>query len=91
MKRQIRKIQPLVTGELRRKKRQIMDSQEPRAQCATCPQSPSSGPSRCCDVTDLCQAFSQRAGPGRLWTSLDAPRLVTLNPLKQAEFQLTNR
>ena len=44
----------------------------PRPQCATYPQSPFSGPSRCCDVTDLSQAFSQHAGPGRLWISLDA-------------------
>ena len=27
------------------------------------------GPARCCDVTDLYQAFSQRTGPGRLWIS----------------------
>ena len=44
-----------------------------RLQLATYPQSPFSGPARCCDVTDLYQAFSQRTGPGRLWISLDAP------------------
>ena len=41
-------------------------------QLATFPQSPFSGPARCCDVTDLFQAFSQRTGPGRLWISLGA-------------------
>src|SRR6516162_11003313 len=41
-------------------------------QLATYPQSPSSGPVGCCDVTDLYQAFSQRTGPGRLWISLSA-------------------
>jgi hypothetical protein len=45
----------------------------PWLQFATYPQSPSSGPVRCCDVTDLYQAFSQRTGPGRLWISLSAP------------------
>src|SRR6516162_6208766 len=44
----------------------------PWLQFATYPQSPSSGPVRCCDVTDLYQAFSQRTGPGRLWISLSA-------------------
>src|ERR1700730_3098851 len=43
-----------------------------RVQLATYPQSTFSGPARCCDVTDLYQAFSQRTGPGRLWISLDA-------------------
>jgi hypothetical protein len=43
-----------------------------RVQLATYPQSPLAGPARCCDVTDLYQAFSQRTGPGRLWISLDA-------------------
>ena len=33
----------------------------------TSPQSPFSGPFRCCDVADLYQAFSQPPGPGRLW------------------------
>jgi putative transposase len=42
-----------------------------RPQCATYPQSPSSGPARCSDVTDLCQAFSHHAAPGRLGISLD--------------------
>src|ERR1700737_5622990 len=41
-------------------------------QFATDPQSPDSGPVRCCDVMDLCQAFSQPTGPGRLWISLSA-------------------
>src|SRR5215469_8090255 len=41
-------------------------------QLATYPQSPFSGPARCCDVRDLYQAFSQRTGPGRLWISLVA-------------------
>src|SRR6516164_7331868 len=44
----------------------------PRPQCATYPQSPFSGPARCCDVRDPYRAFSQHAGPGRLWISLDA-------------------
>jgi putative transposase len=43
-----------------------------RPQCATYPQSPLSGPPHCCDVAYLSQAFSQHAGPGRLWISLDA-------------------
>ena len=33
---------------------------------------PLSGPACCCDVVDLCQAFSQPTGPGRLWISLGA-------------------
>ena len=41
-------------------------------QLATYPQSPLSGPACCCDVVDLCQAFSQPTGPGRLWISLVA-------------------
>src|SRR5215467_8329850 len=47
-------------------------------QLATYPQSPFSGPARCCDVTDLCQAFSQRTGPGRLWISLSADSFARL-------------
>src|ERR1700737_742450 len=43
-----------------------------RVQLATYPQSPFSGPARCCDVTDLYQAFLHRTGPGRLWISLGA-------------------
>jgi hypothetical protein len=57
-----------------------------RVQLATYPQSPFSGPARCCDVTDLYQAFSQRTGPGRLWISLDAGVLFVLDwpgPKKQ--------
>jgi len=50
-----------------------------RVQLATYPQSPFSGPARCCDVTDLYQAFSQRTGPGRLWISLDAGVLFVLD------------
>jgi hypothetical protein len=50
-----------------------------RVQLATYPQSPFSGPARCCDVTDLYQAFSQRTGPGRLWISLDAGLLFVLD------------
>jgi hypothetical protein len=49
-----------------------------RVQRATYPQSPFSGPARCCDVTDLYQAFSQPTGPGRLWISLDAGWLFVL-------------
>src|SRR5215472_18811533 len=47
-----------------------------RVQLATYPQSPFSGPVRCCDVTDLYQAFSQPTGPGRLWISLGPALLV---------------
>ena len=50
-----------------------------RVQLATYPQSPFSGPARCCDVTDLYQAFSQHTGPGRLWISLDAGLLFVLD------------
>ncbi len=50
-----------------------------RVQLATYPQSPFSGPARCCDVTDLYQAFSHRTGPGRLWISLDAGLLFVLD------------
>ncbi len=50
-----------------------------RVQLATYPQSPFSGPARCCDVTDLYQAFSPRTGPGRLWISLDAGLLFVLD------------
>jgi hypothetical protein len=50
-----------------------------RVQLATYPQSPLSGPARCCDVTDLYQAFSQRTGPGRLWISLGAGLQPTVN------------
>jgi hypothetical protein len=52
--------------------RQTMGAGADRVQLATYPQSPFSGPARCCDVTDLYQAFSQRTGPGRLWISLGA-------------------
>jgi hypothetical protein len=45
---------------------------EVRLQCATYPQSPISAPACCCDVTDPGRAFSQQAGPGRLWISLAA-------------------
>src|SRR5258708_32598391 len=48
-----------------------------RLQLATYPQSPFSGPARCCDVTDLYQAFSQRTGPVRLWISLESGLLPT--------------
>jgi hypothetical protein len=57
-----------------------------RVQFATYPQSPFSGPVRCCDVTDLCQAFSQRTGSGRLWISLGAGLFVGItqtNPRKK--------
>ena len=50
-----------------------------RPKCATYPQSPFSGSSRCCDVTDPSRAFSQHAGPGRLWISLDAVDHSPLN------------
>ena len=52
--------------------RQTLGAGADRVQLATYPQSPLSGPARCCDVADLYQAFSQRTGPGRLWISLDA-------------------
>src|SRR6516162_719065 len=55
-------------------------------QLATYPQSPFSGPARCCDVTDLYQAFSQRTGPGRLWISLGA---ILQQPISAPEKQLT--
>src|SRR5262249_23483096 len=55
-------------------------------QLATYPQSPFSGPARCCDVTDLYQAFSQRTGPGRLWISLGA---LLQQPISATEKQLT--
>src|SRR3984893_3254222 len=45
--------------------RQIDRSGRERLQFATYPPSPVSGPVRCCDVTDLCQAFSQRPVRGR--------------------------
>jgi hypothetical protein len=44
-------------------------------QLATYPQSPFSGPTCCCDVAYLSQAFSQPTGPGRLWISLSANSL----------------
>jgi len=50
-----------------------------RVQLATYPQSPFSGPARCCDVTNLYQAFSQRTGPGQLWKSLGAGLLFVLD------------
>ena len=59
--------------------RQTMGAGAARVQLATYPQSPFSGPVRCCDVTDLYQAFSQRTGPGRLWISLDADLLFVLD------------
>jgi hypothetical protein len=60
--------------------RQTLGAGAARVQLATYPQSPLSGPARCCDVTDLCQAFSQRTGPGRLWISLSADSLSRLDP-----------
>ena len=59
--------------------RQPMGAGTDRLQLATYPQSPFSGPARCCDVTDLYQAFSQRTGPGRLWISLDSGLLPTFH------------
>jgi hypothetical protein len=61
-----------VKPTLPKPERQTMGAGAARVQRATYPQSPFSGPARCCDVTDLYQAFSQRTGPGRLWISLDA-------------------
>jgi hypothetical protein len=60
-----------------------------RVQLATYPQSPFSGPARCCDVTDLYQAFSQRTGPRRLWISLDAV-VVARFGLGQAKSKIIN-
>ncbi len=57
---------------------QPMGAGADRVQFATDPQSPLSGPVRCCDVTDLYQAFSQRTSPGRLWISLDSGLLFVL-------------
>ena len=51
-------------------------------QLATYPQSPFSGPARCCDVPDLDQAFSQPTGPGRLWISLGAMNELNHRGLK---------
>jgi hypothetical protein len=78
-----------------------MGAGDARVQLATYPQSPFSGPARCCDVTDLYQAFSHRTGPGRLWISLDAgwsfvldwaePKTASANPgqkQKPQQFQL---
>src|ERR1700756_579426 len=73
----------------------------PRVQLATYPQSPLSGPVRCCDVMDLYQAFSQPPGPGRLWISLgagllDGPRKSThtqktdTNPFQDPQTLLQN-
>src|SRR6202022_5103178 len=58
---------------------EIMGAGADRVQLTTYPQSPFSGPARCCDVTDLYQAFSQRTSPGRLWISLDAGLLFVLD------------
>jgi hypothetical protein len=91
MKRQIRKIQPLVTGELRREKK--TDHGLPRA------------PGSMRDLPTIAffraVALLRRYGPvpgilatrrpGAIMDKSGCPRLVTLNPLKQAEFQLTNR
>jgi len=59
-----------------KQKEQTLGSGAARVQLATYPQSPFSGPVRCCDVTDLYQAFSQPTGPGRLWISLGTALLV---------------
>src|SRR5258708_8084167 len=67
--------------------RQTRGAGAARVQPAPYPQSPFSGPARCCDVTDLYQAFSQRTGPGRLWISLDAGVLfvwIAAGPKKAA-------
>ena len=52
-------------------------------QLTTYPQTPFSGPAPCCDVTDLYQAFSQRTGPGRFWTSLHAGLLRITNQMHE--------
>src|SRR5215469_14249258 len=46
--------------------RQMLGAGAGWLQLATYPQSPFSGPVRCCDVTDLSQAFSQRTVPGAI-------------------------
>jgi len=63
-------------------KRQAVGFDYGRPQSTTYPQSPLSGPSRCCDVTDPSRAFSQHAGPGRLWISLDRDDQSPLNSNK---------
>jgi hypothetical protein len=72
-----RKAQHLVKSKTRRKKRQILGLRRASAPMRDLFTIAFSGPPRCCDVTNLYQAFSQHAGPGRLCTSLDAPRLIT--------------
>src|SRR5262245_26312695 len=67
--------------------RQTLGSGVARPQLATYPQSPSSGPVRCCDVTDLSQAFSQPPGPGRLWISLGAILYQPINLKKTTHTQ----
>ena len=55
-----------------KKKDRSFAAVESGSNAQTYPQSPDSGPVRCCDVVNLCQAFSQPTGPGRLWISLSA-------------------
>src|SRR5271165_2938179 len=68
-----------VNPSLPKSERQTLGAGADGPQLATYPQSPFSGPVRCCDVTDLYQAFSQRTGPGRLWISLGANLLLVLS------------
>ena len=68
-----------VNPSLPKSERQTLGAGADGPQLATYPQSPFSGPVRCCDVTDLYQAFSQRTGPGRLWISLGADSLLVLS------------
>jgi len=68
-----------VNPSLLKTQRQTLGAGAHWPQLATYPQSPFSGPVRCCDVTDLYQAFSQRTGPGRLWISLGAHWLFVLS------------
>jgi len=57
-----------------------MGADATRVQLATYPQSPLSGPARCCDVTDLCQGFRAAHRPGAIMDKSGRRFVARLGP-----------
>src|SRR6516162_1192896 len=71
--------------------RQTLGAGAARTQLATYPQSPLSGPARCCDVTDLYQAFRAAHRPGAIMDKSERRFVACLGPVGPRKGPISER
>ena len=91
MKLQIRKIQPLVTGELRRKKKTDLGLRSALASMRDLPTIAFFRAAALLRRHGPVPGILATRRPGAIGDKSERPRLMTFNALKQADLQPTNR